>query len=143
MTVFGNFEQFQYFNFEINFLKKPNFLKNWSTVFWLKVLWLTTTLPYKTALSKANVKTNRIGSIKLTKNGVLPVNTFLFWKVCFSLGTSYIELIWCTNHPNVHIHTFRKRLSFTLGCFFPVSIFKIDLNAAEIRNVQDYICTKN
>ena len=33
--------------------------------------------------------------------------------------------------------------AFTLGCFFPVSILKIDMNAAKIRNVQDYICTKN
>ena len=82
---------------------------------------------------------------KLTysRNGVLPVTTFLFQKFCFSLGTSYIELIWCTNHPNVHIHTFQKHWSFSLGCFFPVSILKINLNAAEIRNVQDYLCTKN
>ena len=79
----------------------------------------------------------------ITKNRVLPVTTFLFWKFCFSLGTSYIELIWCTNHPNVHIHTFLKRWSFTLGCFFPVSILKIDLNVAEIRTVQDCVCTKN
>ena len=33
----------------------------------------------------------------ITKNGVLPVTTFLFRKFCFSLGTLYIELIWCTN----------------------------------------------
>ena len=27
--------------------------------------------------------------------------------------------------------------------FFPVSILKIDLNATEIRSVQDYVCIKN
>ena len=27
--------------------------------------------------------------------------------------------------------------------YFPVIILKIDLNAAEIRFVQDYVCTKN
>ena len=98
------------------------------------------TFPCKTALSEANVKANRMGSTKLTS---LPVTTFLFLKFCFSLGTSYIELIWCTNHPSVHIHTFWKCWSFTLGCFFPVSILKIDVNATKIRNVQDYVYTKN
>ena len=47
------------------------------------------------------------------KNGVL------FQKFCFSLGTSYKELIWCTNHSNVHIHTFLKCWSLTLGCLLP------------------------
>ena len=77
------------------------------------------------------------------KNEVLPVTTFLFRTFCFSLGTLYIELIWCTYHANVHIHTFRKRWNFTLWCFFPVNILKIDLNTAEIRTVQDYVCTRN
>ena len=69
------------------------------------------TFPYKTALSEAIVKTNRMGSTKwiYPKNVVLPVTTFLFWSFFISLGTSYIELIWCTNHPYVHIHTFQKR----------------------------------
>ena len=60
----------------------------------------------------------------IRKNGVLPVTTLFFRKFCFSLRTSYKKLIWCANHPNVHIHTFRERWSFILGCFFPVSIFK-------------------
>ena len=78
----------------------------------------------------------------ITKNGVLSVTTFLFQKFCFSLGTLYIELIWFTNHPNVHIHAFQKCWSFTSGCFYPVSILKVDLNAAKIRNVQDYVHQK-
>ena len=60
----------------------------------------------------------------ITKNGVLPVATLFFWKFCFSLRTSYKEFIWCTNDPNDHIHTFRKRCSYIWGCFFPVSILK-------------------
>ena len=68
----------------------------------------------------------------ITKNEVLPVTTFLFQKFYFSLGTLHIGLIWCTKHiPNVHIHTFRKQWSFTLGCFFPVSVLKIDFNACQ------------
>ena len=130
----GNFEWFQYFNFEINVLKK-----------W-KVLRLTTK-HFLTKLLCQKPMLRQIGwgvqNWPITKNGVLPVTNFLFRKFCFSVGTAYIELIWCTNHPNVHIHTFRKRWSFTLGCFFPVGILKIDLNAAKIRTVQDYVCTKD
>ena len=48
----------------------------------------------------------------ITKNGVLPVTTLFFWKFCFSLRTSYKELICCTNNPNAHICTFCKRWSF-------------------------------
>ena len=54
----------------------------------------------------------------------MPVTILFFRKFCFILRTFYKELIWCTNHPNVHIHTFQKRWSFVWGCFFPVSILK-------------------
>ena len=57
----------------------------------------------------------------ITKNGVLPGTTLFFRIFCCSLRTLYKKLIWCTNHPNVHIHTFRKRWCFIWGCFFPVS----------------------
>ena len=40
-----------------------------------------TSFPFETALSKANVKTNR-------KNGVLPVTALFFRKICFSFRTS-------------------------------------------------------
>ena len=77
---------------------------------------------YKTALSSAIVKTNGIVTTKWNKNGDLLVTTLFFWKFSFSIRTSYKELIWCSNYPNVHIHTYRKRWSFIWGCFFPVSI---------------------
>ena len=53
----------------------------------------------------------------ITKNGVLSGTTF-FRKFCFSWRTSYKEMIWCTNYPNVHICTFCKRWSFFEGAFF-------------------------
>ena len=55
--------------------------------------------PYKTAISEANVKTNRMVSSKWTyhKGRSFASNYFIFWKFCFSLRTSYKELIWCTN----------------------------------------------
>ena len=58
----------------------------------------------------------------ITKSGVLPVTTSFFWKIFSSCRTSWKELIWCSNHPNVHIHIFRKRWSLILRCYFPVSI---------------------
>ena len=60
----------------------------------------------------------------ITENWVLPVTTLFLRKFYFTLRTSYKELIWCTNHANVHIHTFRKRWSFVWSCFFPASILK-------------------
>ena len=40
VTIAGDFERFQYFNFEINFLKneKKHFTKNWSNFLYLKIL---------------------------------------------------------------------------------------------------------
>ena len=76
--------------------------------------------PHKTSLSEVSVKTNSIGSAQW--NGVLPGTTLFFCKICVSLRISYKELIWCTNYPNFHIHTFRKRWSFIWESFFTVGI---------------------
>ena len=71
-----------------------------------------TTFPHKTTLSEGTVKTNRIGSTKLTyhKERFSASNYITFWKFSFSLN----------NYLNIHIHTFR----FTWGCLFHVSILK-------------------
>ena len=58
----------------------------------------------------------------ILRNRVLLVTTLFFWKFCFSLRTSFKELIWCTNEPKAHIRTFCKRWSFIWQCFFSVSI---------------------
>ena len=47
-----------------------------------------TSFPFKTALSEANVKTNRVATTKWTKGGVLPVTTLFFWLFCSSFRTS-------------------------------------------------------
>ena len=70
MTITENFEQFQYFNFELNFLKNANFLKNFLRNKFSKKLEYrffvestkidNITFPYKTALSEVIVKTNRV-----------------------------------------------------------------------------------
>ena len=81
--------------------------------------------PYKTAISEANVKANKMVTTKWTKNGVFSVTNLFFWKLCFSLRTSCKELIRCTNNPNAYICTLYKCWSFTWRCFFPVSILKL------------------
>ena len=61
----GNFERFQCVNFETDFLQNENlFEKNRFSVGSTKIE--HTSLPYKTAISEANVKTNRMVSTKLT-----------------------------------------------------------------------------
>ena len=51
--------------------------------------------PFKTALSVANVKTNRMATTKWTyhKEWVLLVTALFFWKICYSVTTSQKELI--------------------------------------------------
>ena len=44
--------------------------------------------PYKTAISEANVKINRMVTTR-TENGIPPVTNLFFWKFCFSLRTYY------------------------------------------------------
>ena len=70
-----------------------------------------TSFPYKTAISEANVKTNKMVTTKWTyhKERSFASNCFIFWKFCFSLRTSYKELICCTNNLDGHICTICKR----------------------------------
>ena len=79
---------------------------------------------YKIAMSEAIVNTNRIVSTKQTyhKERSFACNYFIYLKICFSLSTSYEDFLWCTNHPNVHIHTFHNPWIFNWVLFFPVSI---------------------
>ena len=72
--------------------------------------------PYKTAISEANVKANRMVNTKWTYHieRSFASNHFIFfcWKFCFSLRTSFKKLICCTNDPNANCPTFCKRWSF-------------------------------
>ena len=95
MTIGRHVEGFQYFNFETDFLENKNITpQNWSTAFQSKALALKT-FPYKTAISKANVKTNNLVSTKWAyrKEWSFVSNYFIFSKNFFSLRTSDKELI--------------------------------------------------
>ena len=103
------------------------------------------TYPYKTALSEANVKTNRLGNIKLTyhKERSFASNHFPFSKILFQFGNLVYRVDLMYQPPKCPYSCFSKVLEFYFRVlFFPVSILKIDLNAAKIRTVQDYVCTK-
>ena len=99
--------------------------------------------PYKTAISEANVKKNKMLTKNgpITKNGVLPVTTLFFWKFCFSLRTTYTEFVFCTNNPNALFCTFFKRWSFIWRCFFPVSILNSNKHVAR-HFVRTSVCLK-
>ena len=129
LTVFNTLTLEQIFWITKTFFKKLDYRLVVESTKIKKASW-----PYKTAMSEANFKTNKIGDEKvpITKNGVLSVTTLLFWKFCFSVRTSYKELILCTNYLNVNIHLFRERWSFILGCLFPVSILKCYSKILEI-----------
>ena len=122
VRISGNFERFQYLNFEAYFLENENLSqKSWKLkVLRLKTHHCHTKLPNQKPMFRQIVWWVQNGPI--TNNGVLPVTTFFFKKFCFSLGTSYKELIWCTNDPNADIPTFCKWWTFIWRSFFPVSI---------------------
>ena len=101
--------------------------KHWSTVFWLNPLRLKTHHFHSQLLCQKPMSRQIewwLQNGPITKSGVLPATTYFFWKICSSFKTSWKDLIWCTNNPNVKIRIFRKRWSLILGCFFPVSIRK-------------------
>ena len=81
--------------------------------------------PYKAACQMPMLRLMEWG----VQNGPIKkwlfVNIYLFFgKFNFIIKTSNRQLIQGTNYLNVHIHIFLKRLSFTLGCVFPLNILK-------------------
>ena len=126
VTISGNFEQFQYFNFETDFLEKKNLFQKPGLLFfsWKHYKVENALFLYKTAIPEANVKTNRMVNAKWTyhKERNFASNYFIYWK---KLYFSYKEFIWCINDPNAHISTFCKRWSSIWQCVFPMSIHNI------------------
>ena len=96
--------------------------------------------PYKTVTSEVNAKANRVVSTKWAyhKERSFASNYYIFRKFCFSLRTSYKELIRCTSDPNAHIRTFCKRWSFILQCFFPVVPYRLKFRRLLISSVKKF-----
>ena len=82
-----------------------------------------------TGISEANLRQIEwwVQNGASTKNGRLPVTTLLFRKFCFSLRTSYKELIWCTNDPYAHMSYFLLALESSCNLVnLPRTMFIID-----------------
>ena len=104
---------------KIFFEKRKLFSKKWSIIFFvestkLKTQHFPTKLLYQKPMLRRQIECG-VQNGHITKNMVLPVTILFFRKFCLNLITSYKELIWYNRHPNVHIHTFRKRWSFIWG----------------------------
>ena len=118
VTISAIFERSQYLTLKQIFWKTKFFSQKLEYRFYLKVLWLKThhfhtKLPCQKPILRQIEKWVQIGPI--AKNGV---TTSFFWKFGFSLRTSYKELFWCMNDPNVHIHTFTNRWILFKGDFW-------------------------
>ena len=86
MTISESFKRFQYFNFEANFLENENLFKKLEYRFLVETTKIeNTSFPFKTALSEANVKTNRMATTKWTyhKEWSFASNYFIFLENLF------------------------------------------------------------
>ena len=85
MAISGNFEHFQYFNFETDFLENEK-LKKLEYRFLVESTKIdNASFRYKTSISEATVKTNRIVSTKWTYHieRNFATNYFIFLKTLF------------------------------------------------------------
>ena len=65
MTISENFKHFQYFSFETDYLVNENFFKKLEYRFLVESTEIEyASFTYKTYISKANVKTNRMAGAK-------------------------------------------------------------------------------
>ena len=112
MIINENFERFQYFKFETDFLENENLFSktgvrffSWKHLDWKRIISI------KNCHIRSQCETNRMMNTKWAyhKERSFASNYFIFLKICFNLKTNYKELIWCTNNPNVHSRTFCKR----------------------------------
>ena len=110
MKIIWNFERFNTLTLKQSFLETKTFSKKMENRFSVESTEIeNVTFPYKSALPEVNVKTNIDWSVQngpTTKDAVLPVTTLLLVKLLFQFKTSYKELSWCTNYPNVQMSIF-------------------------------------
>ena len=80
----------------------------------------------------------------IAKNRVLPVTKyFSFSKILFQFRNLLYRVDLVYQPSKCPYSYFSKALEFYFSVFFLMTILKKDLNAAEIRTVQYYVCTKN
>ena len=127
MTIGGNFECFQYFNFEINFLENENLFQKTVVPFfrWMHQQNISNKTAYKNAISNANVKTKKMVISKWTycKEWSFASNYFIFLKILFQFKNLLKRVDLLYQQPKRPYLYFCKRWSFIWRCFFRVSIF--------------------
>ena len=94
MTMRGNLECLQYFNFETDFMEYENLFQNTGVPFFSWSTKIENASPScKTTISEVNVKTNRMVSTKWTKEQCFASNYSIFSKILFQVvRASYKEL---------------------------------------------------
>ena len=86
MTISESFKRFQYFNFETDFLENENFFQKPGVPFLVESTKIeNASFPYKTAISEANIKTNKMVTTKWSyqKEQSFASNYFIFLKILF------------------------------------------------------------
>ena len=104
MTIRGNFELFQYFNLETGFLENENLFQKLEYRLLVESTKIeNTSFPYKTAMSEAHVKTNRMVSTKWTyhKERSFASNCCVFFENFVSVSEPLIKSLFeVKNDPN-------------------------------------------
>ena len=65
MTFSENFKRFQWFNFETDFLENENLFQKTGVLFFENTKIENVSFPHQTAISEANVETNKVGEHKM------------------------------------------------------------------------------
>ena len=86
MTISEHFEHFQYFNFETDFLENQNFKKLEYRFVVESTKIEKAPFPYKTAISEANVKANRMVTTNYHREWSLASNYFIYLKFLFQFN---------------------------------------------------------
>ena len=149
VTISESFKRFQYFNLEQIFWKIKTFFKKLEYCFLVETTKIeNTSFPFKTALSEANVKTNRMATTKWTyhKEWSFASNYFIFLGNLFQFQNLLKRVYLIYQPPKFPYSIFRKRWSLILECFFPVSILKQIMRCSflvkfEAFNLQLYFIT--
>ena len=111
----------RFLTFSILIFQKPRtFLKKLKYCFLAESIRIeNSTFLYKTALSEANVKGNRI-------ERSFASNSFIFLKILFQCKDVFTKSWLDVPSTNMSIFIlFCKRWNFVWGCFFPMSTLKI------------------
>ena len=103
-------------------MKKENFLKKLEYRFLVESTKIDNIIfPYKTALPKANFRTNRMGRTKLTnqKEQSFASNHFPFSKILFQFRNLVYRVDLMYQPPKCPYSYFSKALEFYFRVFFP------------------------